>query len=74
MSLHINNNYAKKRGIGEKLLSTFRAVVLGGRVDLVAGDFNGAPWRRATSANITSIIEEVFADCDLPLPPGPTPL
>ena len=44
------------------------------KVDLVAGDFNGAAWRRTTSASTLSIIEEAFADCDLPLPPGPTPL
>ena len=43
------------------------------KVDLVAGDFNGAAWRRNNSNNI-SIIEEAFADCALPLPPGPTPL
>ena len=28
MSLHINNNYAKKHGIGKKLLLTIRAVML----------------------------------------------
>ena len=43
------------------------------KVDLVAGDFNGAAWRRDNSNNI-SIIEEAFADCALPIPPGPTPL
>ena len=62
MSLHINNNYAKKRGIGKKLLLTIRAVMLEEHVDLVDGDFNGAAWRRATSANTISIIEEAFAD------------
>ena len=43
------------------------------QVDLVAGDFNGVAHRRTTNANI-SIIEEAFADCDLPMPHGPTPL
>ena len=62
MSLHINNKYARKRGIGKKLLLTIRAVMLEEHVDLVAGDFNGAAWRRATSANSTSVIEEAFAD------------
>ena len=42
-------------------------------VDLVAGDFNGAAWRRDNSNNC-SIIEEAFADCALPMPPGPTPV
>ena len=51
MSLDINNNYAKKRGIGKKLLFTIRAIMLEEHVDLVAGDFKGAAWRRATSAN-----------------------
>ena len=44
------------------------------KVDLVAGDFNVAAWRRTTSASTLSIIEKAFADCDLPWPPGPTPL
>ena len=34
--------YAKKRGIGKKLILTIRVVMLGEHVDLVAGDFNGA--------------------------------
>ena len=41
LSLHISNIYAKKRGIGKKLILTIRAVMLGEKVDLVAGDFNG---------------------------------
>ena len=52
---------------------TIRAVMLGGRVDLVAGDFNGTAWRCSNKNNI-STIEEAFADCALPTPPGPTPL
>ena len=39
LSLHISNIYAKKRGIAKKLILTIRAVMLGGRVDLVARDF-----------------------------------
>ena len=41
-------------------------------VDLVAGDFNGAAWRRpcGNDRKPTSIIEEAFADADLPMPPG----
>ena len=38
------------------------------------GIFNLAAWRRDTSANSISIIEEAFVDCALPMPPGPTPL
>ena len=72
MSLIINNNYTKQRGIGKKLILTIRAVMLEEHVDVVAGDFNGAAWRRDNSNNI-SIIEEAFADCALPTPPGPQP-
>ena len=42
-------------------------------IDLVAGDFNGAVWRCRSRDNI-STIDEVFSDCALPTPPGPTPL
>ena len=73
LSLHINNVSAKKRGIGKKLILTIRAVMLDENVDLVAGDFNGAAWRCDNRNNI-STIEEAFADCALPMPPGPTPL
>ena len=41
-SSHINDKYAKQRGIGKKVL-TSRAVMLEEHVDLVAGDFNGPP-------------------------------
>ena len=60
MSLHINNNYAKKRVICKKLLLTNRAVMLDEQTELVAGDFNGAAWRRQTSNGNLSIIEEAF--------------
>ena len=45
LSLHISNIYAKKCGIGKKLILTIRAVMLGEHVNLVAGDFNGSAWR-----------------------------
>ena len=46
------------------------------QVDMVAGDFNGAAWRRQSSSDHRpiSIIEEAFANTSLPIPPGPTPL
>ena len=76
LSLHINNQFAKKRGIGKKSLLTIRAVMLQELVDLVAGEFNGAAWRRQCGGDrkLTSIIEEAFADTNLPVPPGPPPL
>ena len=73
LSLHNKNNYAKKRGIGKKLILTIHAVMLDEKVDLVACDFNEAAWRRENSNHI-SIVEKAFADCALPMPPGSTPL
>ena len=72
--LHIINQFAKKRGIGKKLLLTTSAVMRWEHVDLVAGDFNGAAWRRpcGNDRKPISIIEEAFADTDLPMPPGST--
>ena len=69
----MSNAQAKKLGVGKKLILTTRAVMLDEKVDLVAGDFNGAAWRCDNSNNI-SIIEEAFADCALPVLDGPTPL
>ena len=69
-SLHMNNNYAKKRGIGKKLLLTIRAVMLDEKVDLVAGDFNGAA--DATTATILVSLKRplLTALCRcLPAPP-----
>ena len=43
------------------------------KVNLVAVDFNGVAWR-CDNVNNISTIEEAFADCALPMPPGPTPL
>ena len=42
MSLHMNNHFAEKRGIGRKLPLTVCTVMLQERVDLAAGDINGA--------------------------------
>ena len=63
-----------KRGIGKKLLLAIRAVVLDEHTDLVAGDFDGAAWRRQTNNGNLSFIEEAFAASDSPMLPGPTPL
>ena len=45
MSLHINNQYAKKRGIAKNLLLAVRAAMHQEQVDMVASDFHGATWR-----------------------------
>ena len=73
LSLHINNVFAKKRGIAKKIIQTVRALMISQIIDLVAGGFNGAAWRCRSRDNI-STIDEVFSDCALPTPPGPTPL
>ena len=57
----------------KKLTPTIRAFMVGQHIDLVAGDFNGTAWRCSNRNNI-STIEETFADCALPTPPGPTPV
>ena len=61
---------------GKKLLLTVLTVMLQEHVDMVAGDFNGAAWRRQSGSDPRpiSIIEEAFANTDLPVPPDPTPL
>ena len=66
MSLHINNQYANKRGMTKNL----------SQVDMVAGDFNGAAWRRRSGDDQRrdSTLEEAFANKNLPIPHGPTPL
>ena len=73
LSLHINNVFAKKRCIAKKIIHTVRALMISQNIDLVAGDFNGAAWRCRSRDNLSSI-DEAFADCALPTPPGSTPL
>ena len=73
LSLHISNIYAKKKGIAKNIIQTLRAIMISQDIDLVAGDFNGTAWRCRSRDNI-STIDEVFSDCALPTPPGPTPL
>ena len=72
-SLHINNVFAKKRGIAKKIIQAVRALMISQSIDLVAGDFNGAAWRCRSRDNI-STVDEVFSDCALLTPPGPAPL
>ena len=76
MSLHINNHFDMKRSIGKKLLFTVRTVMLQEHVDMVVGDFNCDAWRLQSGSDPRpiSIIEEVFANTSLPVPPGATPL
>ena len=77
MSLHIKkNNFAKKRGIGKKIILTVRAIMQDEHVNLIAGDFNGAACRQTSGNNPhhTNTLEEAIADADFPTPPGPTPL
>ena len=76
MSLHIHNHFTKKHDIGNKLLLTVCTVLLQEHVDMVAGDFNGAARRRQSGSEPRPIsnIQEAFANTDLPVPPGPTPL
>ena len=72
--LHINNQYAKNRGIAKNVLLAVRTVMCQEQIDMVAGDFNGAAWRKTHSADQLrdSTIEEAFANTNLPIPHGPT--
>ena len=67
------SSWPKKLGIAKKLILTIRATMIDHYIDLVAGDFNATAWRCSCRNNI-STIEEAFADCALPTPPGPTQL
>ena len=73
LSLHINNVFAKKRGIAKKIIQVVRALMISQNIDLIAGDFNGAAWRCRSRDNFRSI-DEVFSDYALQTPPGPPPL
>ena len=76
MSLHINTHYAKKRGIAKNVLFAVRTVMCQEQVDMVAGDFNGATWRKKSGDNQQrhSTIEEAFANTNQPIPHGSSPL
>ena len=76
MSVHINTHYAKKRGIAKNVLFAVRTVMCQEQVDMVAGDFNGATWRKKSGDNQQrhSTIEEAFANTNLPIPYGSSPL
>ena len=39
LSPHVSNIYAKKRCIAKKLILTTRAILIGQRIDMIAGDF-----------------------------------
>ena len=71
MSLHLNNSYAKKRGIAKIVLVVVRTAMQ--QVDMVAGDFKGAAWRRkrGEGQQCVSTIEEAFADTNLLVPLRP---
>ena len=76
MSLHINNQVARKRGIGKNVLLTVPTGMLQEQVDMVAGDFNRAAWRRQTGSDHrpVSTVEEAFANTRLPVPTSSAPL
>ena len=73
LSKYWQHLWLKKKGIAKKLILTLRAIMISQEVDLVAGDFQGTAWRCRSRDNL-STVDEAFADCALPTPPGPTPL
>ena len=68
LSLHISNFYVKKKETVQKIIQTIRALMISQNMD-----FNGIA-RRCRSRNNISTVDEIFSDCALLTPPGPTPL
>ena len=69
-SLHISNFFCQeKRYCHISIFFFARKRVLQDH----PGDFNGTAWRCRSCDNL-STFDEVFSDCALPTPPGPTPL
>ena len=72
LSLHLSNIYAPKKSVAKKkMILTTRPMMIGYQIDVLAGDHNGTAWRCSFRDNIGTI-DEAFADCTLPTPPGPT--
>ena len=76
MSLHCQNPVAKKRSVALNILLAVRTVMLQEEVDMVAGDFNGATWRRRSGPDhqSDSTLEGALKNRKLQVPPSPTPL
>ena len=76
MSLHCQNAIAKKRSIALNILLAVRTVLLHEEMDMVAGDFNGASWRRVSGPEqqFDSTLGEAFKNAQLPVPNRLTPL
>ena len=62
VSLHCQNAVAKKRSIALNTLLAVRTMVIQEGVDMVAGDFDGASWRRRPGPDQQhdSTLEEAF--------------
>ena len=76
MSLHINDHHAEKRGFAKNVLFAVRTVTCHEQVDMVAGDFYGAAWRKKGGDNQQRdcTIEKAFANTNLQIPHGSSPL
>ena len=76
MSLHITYHCAKRRGIAKNVLCAVHTVICQEQIDMVAGDFNGAAWRKKNGDDQQrdSSIEEAVANTNVPIPHGPSPL
>ena len=67
MSLHINNNYAKKRGIGKKVILTIRAVMLDEKVPVTSTGLRGDATTAAISVSFKTPLLTAPCRC-LPAP------
>ena len=76
MSLHCESTFAKKRSMDLNIFLAVRTVTCQENVDLAAGDFNGASWRRkpGPQRQLDGTIEDMFQNAKLPSPPSPSPL
>ena len=78
MLLHCQRVVAKKRSIALNMLLVVRTIMVQDDVGMVAGDFNGASWRRKSGPDqqfdFDSPLKEAFKNTKLLVPPGSTPL
>ena len=76
MSLHCDNAVAKKRSVALNALLAVRPAITQEDVDMVAGDFNGATWRRKSGPEqqYDRTPEEASTNAKLLVPPGTSPM
>ena len=71
-SLHCQNTFAKKRSMALNIFLAVRTIMWQEKADIVAGDCNGASWRRKSGPQqqLDSTLEETFKNAQRPVPVG----